>query len=226
MAISSLGTSCEAGISAAAVELTSASQDTHRPRRLAPLNFSAARSVSPLAANSAKPAQCYENSTRCVIERGGCCVSGWALADYGPMATNPGVRPLYCRWIHHVVWADSHRRLWEVTPYIDVCNQSIVVWMPSLFIADPKAKPRIALDGSCQMLPARYVAIRLEGRDVADCLNQLQQASPEQELFWVGRATYALRNAGFALRKWRIERLDGRINNAWLFADETANHSG
>jgi hypothetical protein len=184
-------------------------------------DFSAAQFVAPLPWTDAKPSQCYENTHRFVTEFGGQWVSGWALADYGPIRLSERTtRPLYCRWIHHLVWEDIHRRQWEVTPHFSICSVATrIAWLPTRFLVDRRTRPQINDDGSCQMLPARYVAISHEGQYVAECLNRLQHDRLEQVAFWLQCAMLSLQQAGFTALQWRVDQIDGRINNAWLFAE-------
>ena len=162
----------------------------------------------------------HTTAQRFVTKFGGRWVSGWALADDGPiLLTNRATRPLYARWIHHLVWEDVNHHLWEVTPYFNVFNATTIGWRPTWFLVDRQAPPQINADGKCQMLPARYVAVCDDGRCVAECLNRLQHAGPEHQAVWLQWAVRALEQAGFERVQWRVDHTDGRINNAWLFAD-------
>jgi len=69
------------------------------------------------------------------------------------------------------------------------------------------------------MLPARYVEVAAEGRRVVECLNGMQRDGPPSEDYWLRNAMQALQQAGFTSVEWHVERVDGRLNNVWLFAD-------
>jgi len=184
------------------------------------LNPATAQTVLPLPWTGARPGKCYENVNRFVIERGGGFVGGWALADYGPQPIRQDRRhQLYSRWIHHIIWEDLDHRLWELTPYYDVCQHQQVAWMPTTFILDASAVPQIDAKGSCCMLPARYIATREEGRYVADCLNCLQRDGVRCETYWLHEAMRALPEAGSKSVEWHVEWVDGRLNNVLFFAD-------
>ncbi|HEY2414187.1 MAG TPA: hypothetical protein VGI40_18230 [Pirellulaceae bacterium] len=184
------------------------------------LDLNAAVTVSAVAWPDARPGKCYQNVNRFVIERGGGFASGWALADSGPMVRNgPVATPLYCRWINHVIWEDSEHKLWEVTPYYDVRNHDDTAWAATTFILDREATPQIKPDGCCLMQPARYVATRAEGLDIAKCLNALERDGSRYETYWLQQAVQALKQAGFGSVEWHVERIDGQINNLWLFAN-------
>jgi hypothetical protein len=168
----------------------------------------------------ARPGKCYQNVNQFVIERGGSFACGWALADCGPMIrSNLGAKPLYYRWIHHLIWEDCDHRLWEVTPYYDVQKHEDIAWAPTAFILDRATIPHINAQGFCVMQPARYVATRAEGLDVAKCLNALERDGSRYETYWLQQAVQALQQIGFETVEWHVERIDGRINNVWLFAN-------
>jgi hypothetical protein len=184
------------------------------------LDLSAAATVPALPSADARPGKCYQNVNRVVIERGGAIATGWALADSGPIVKNvPDAIPLYSRWIHHVIWEDSDHQLWEVTPCYGVHNHEDIAWAPTSFILDREAIPQIKPDGCCVMQPARYVATRAEGLDIAKCLNALERDGPRYETYWLQQAVQALKHAGFGSVEWHVERIDGQINNVWMFAN-------
>jgi len=187
---------------------------------LGALDLTAAVTVPTMPWPDARPGKCYQNVHRFVREHGGGFASGWALADAGPMVRNDlGARPLYYRWIHHLIWEDFDRKLWEVTPYFDVKRQEDIAWAPTSFILDRAAIPHIGPDGFCLMQPARYAAARAEGHDIAKCLTALERDGARYEMYWLQQAMQALKQTGFASVEWHLERVDGWINNVWLFVN-------
>jgi hypothetical protein len=132
---------------------------------------------------------------------------------------NLGARPLYYRWIHHLIWEDVDHKLWEVTPYYDVEKHEDIAWAPTSFILDREAIPQIRPDGFCLMQPARYAATRAEGVEVAKCLNALEREGTRYEAYWLQQAVQELKHLGFGTVEWHVERIDGRINNVWVFVN-------
>jgi hypothetical protein len=155
-----------------------------------------------------------------VAERGGRLAYGWALADHGPLLIRKRpLQPLYSRWINHVVWTDHDGRLWEVTPHCEVSDHERTAWLPSIFLPDPEAAPRIGPDGLCDVKPARYFSLRSAGQAVVHCLNRLHIDGPWHEAWWLERSMRELEIVGLAPAYWRVERVAGRLNNVWLFAE-------
>jgi hypothetical protein len=175
-------------------------------------------SVEPFASPATVAGKCWHNANYIISRFGGSLAYGWALASTGPVPVSGcTLPPLYSRWINHVVWRDKNERLWEVTPHPDLFGSGAIA-RAAVFVADELARFDAASESACCTLPAVYIATRPEGEWTADCLNAAERCPLELQNFWLDRALYSVRQAGFKPTKWSIQRMEDKITDAWILA--------
>jgi hypothetical protein len=175
-------------------------------------------SVQPFAVPVTVAGKCWHNATYVINRFGGSLAYGWALSSTGPVPVSGSKLPaLYGRWINHVVWRDPSDRLWEVTPHADFFGSGITA-RAAIFVVDEYARFDTASEASCCPLPAVYIAMRPEGEWTADCLNAAERCPVELQAYWLDRALYSVRQAGFTPTNWRVDRMHDKINDAWILA--------
>ena len=162
--------------------------------------------VMPFPHREALFARCYDNVRTLIQQRGGEPVFGWSLADFGPTSRGEhSVRPLYRRWVNHVVWSDERSRLWEVSPGIDNLDPNSKTYCPTEFFPDPCATFHILSDCDWSARPSRYVPVCAEGEEVARLLGQAHRASSVQQLAdCLSRAVAVLQSLGYRDAAWAL----------------------
>jgi hypothetical protein len=126
----------------------------------------------------ARLGKCLANVLEMIRRQGGEAVFGWAL-ERGPLRQVGWYPPpLYCRWLHHVVWRDAAGALWEVSPHLQFDGADNICFLPTEFYADPSAEFLAEAGHDWASLPCRYLALRPEGEEVARQLNLGQEANP------------------------------------------------
>jgi len=185
-----------------------------------PSHFAPAETIDSFPWDGGRPQKCYDNVSYLVALLGGQLVYGWALADAGPQsALHQQQPPLFARWINHAVWRDGGGKLWEVTPRFEIGNLSRVAWSATRFLPDSQAVFHINEDG-CWSQPARYVALRPEGRRLAGLLCRAEAELDARCRGQLLRAALAeVARAGFTPKECRVESCGARTNNIWLIVD-------
>ena len=168
----------------------------------------------------AKLGKCLANVREMVCREGGEAVCGWAL-EQGPLRQQGWYPPpLYCRWLHHVVWRDTAGMVWEVSPNIRFECEGGVCFLPTQFYADPAAEFRGEDGDEWASLPCCYLPLRPEGEAVAGYLTRGQAATKEADRnHWIQEALAGLKAAGFVPREWKVETVGQRTGTIWLIAE-------
>jgi hypothetical protein len=184
------------------------------------LDVSAAIVAEPFDCVDATAGECFANVAKAREALGGSIAYGWALAEYGPsVVKRRSIKPLYCRWVNHILWRDQASRLWEVTPRRDRDDPTIVAWCRTYFVPDSEATFEGVEEGICWARPSWYVATRTEGLKTAECLCRAERVRRKLQEHWLDRALESLRLGGFVPKKWIIENTGERIKNIWLIAE-------
>src|SRR5688572_4751745 len=168
----------------------------------------------------AKLGKCLTNVREVIRREGGEAVYGWAL-EYGPLRQQGWYPPpLYCRWLHHVVWRDPGGTLWEVSPHIRFADKEGICFLPTQFYSDAAASFHGEAEDDWYSLPCQYLPLRPEGAEVARRLNLGQAAETDKDRnHWIQRALAALAEAGFVPREWKVETVGQRTGTIWLIAE-------
>jgi hypothetical protein len=168
-----------------------------------------------------KPGQCYENVLEMIRLHGGKQVFGWALAEFGPLATEGRhASPLYRRWVNHVVWSDAAGNLWEVSPCATVEDESDVTFQDTEFIPDSSAMLGRTTLADWFRTSNRYVPVCHEGIEAAKYLTLAQAAASQGEMVQaIQNAVKAVGAAGFQPGKVVVQNIAGNTTNIWIYAD-------
>ena len=193
-----------------------------RSRAAPPTNpdYSRAITVLPRPWANARLGKCLTNVREMVLREGGEAVYGWAL-EHGPLRQQGWYPPpLYCRWLHHVVWRDPAGTLWEVSPHIRFESDEGICFLPTQFYEDSQATFEADSQDDWCSLPCKYLALRPEGEQVAANLNLGQAAKTDADRnHCIREALEGLRAAGFIPREWKVETVGQRTGTIWLIAE-------
>src|SRR5262245_56756119 len=165
--------------------------------------------------------QCYANVQEAIRLFGGAPQYGWVVGHVGPFCSSGIARPVYCRWINHVVWRDVHGQLWEVTPSFELLQRESAQLVETIFVPDAAASFTILSDHEWRTNPRRFAPVGEDGREVAALLNSAQQATdvPTRN-HYLNEALAALKAAGFQPKCWGVEKNEhGSVANMWLLVD-------
>jgi hypothetical protein len=177
--------------------------------------------IAALPWDGARAGKCLNNVKEMIRRHGGELCFGWALTDFGPHRCSGRRNPpaLYRRWLNHVVWRDNIGSLWEVTPNAIIDDHSQPSFEPTEFAIDVNATFEILSDQEWYTRPSRYIAVRPEGLAVTTLLAKAQVASNELRNHYLCEALFAIGQAGFEPREWKVEFAGERLGSIWLLAE-------